>query len=161
MTITITSSGDDVSMDLKGVARRVKRPLPALRQVGSFIAASNRRQFATHGAYYGKPWKPLQPDYLQWKIRNGYSRRTLVMTGDMRVSFVSRPMSIEKYYGDSATFGSDHWLAKFHQYGTYRNGRRAIPPRPIMKKTKVLVRGVAGIIKGHVLGKKVKIRDFM
>ena len=161
MSVTVSRSGEDVSLELKSMAKRVKNPAKAFKQIGSFIAAANRRQFATHGAYLGKPWKPLKPEYLQWKIRSGYSRRTLVMTGGMRASFVSRPMAIEEYYGTSAVYGSDHWLAKFHQYGTFRNGKRAIPPRPIMKKTPKIVRGVTGIMKAHVLGKKVAIRQFM
>ena len=161
MSITMSRRGENVSVKVKGISNRVKRPAAAFKQVGSYIAASNRRQFATHGAYYGTPWKPLKPDYLQWKVRSGYSRRTLVMTGGMRASFVSRPMKIEKYYGDTAEFGSDHWLEKFHQYGTFRNGKRAIPPRPIMKKTPVMVKGVAGIIKAHVLGEKTTIKQWM
>lgn len=156
-----TRGGEKVTQELKGVSRRIKNQTKAFKQIGSYIAASNRRQFATHGAYYGTPWKPLKPDYFQWKVKSGYSRKTLVMTGGMRASFVSRPMKIEEYKGTSATFGSDHWLAKFHQYGTFKNGKRAIPPRPIMKKTPKLVSGVSQIIKAHVLGNKITIRQLM
>ncbi len=150
-----------VKFRMKVISKRVQNPTPAWRKVGSYLAAANRKQFATEGAYYGKPWRPLKPDYLQWKIKSGYSRKTLVRTGAMRASFVSRPMDIEQYRGKTAVFGSDHPLAKFHHYGTQRNGKRVNPPRPIMVKTRKTVSDVTSIVQNYIVGNKVSIRTYL
>lgn len=150
-----------VKMRMKVISKRIQNPTPAWRKVGSYLAAANRKQFATHGAYYGKPWRPLKPDYLQWKIKNGYSRRTLVRTGGMRASFVSRPMDIEQYRGKTAVFGSDHRLAKFHHYGTRKDGKQINPPRPIMVKTRKTVSDVTSIVQAYITGKPISIRTYL
>lgn len=162
MSMTV-STGDlrKIKMRIKAMSKRVQNPEPAWRKMGSYFAAANRRQFSTHGMYYGTPWKPLKPDYLQWKIKNGYSRRTLVKTGSMRVSFTSRPMAIERYYKDSAVFGSNHEIAPFQHYGTFRNGKRAIPPRPIMVKTRKVVRDVKQIMQDYITGSKISTRSYI
>jgi len=162
MSIIVVRHGDDVALHLKEVAKRVERPLPALKKIGSYIAQANRRQFSSHGTYYGTPWKPLKPDYAQWKLRSGYGRKILVLSGGMKASFTSRPMAIEQYSATGAVFGSDHWLAKFHQYGTHRNGKRVIPPRPIIGKNKRLTAAVKDIIKKYVTdGKAPNIGGYL
>lgn len=162
MSITVDASGlKKVKAKIRVMSKRVQNPSPAWKSVGSYIAASNRRQFATHGAYYGTPWKPLKPNYAQWKVRSGYGRKTLVRTGAMRASFVSRPMAIEKYYRNYAEFGSDYWLVKFHQNGTFRNGKRANPPRPMMKKTRKMTADVTSIVKEYVINGRASVRKYL
>lgn len=139
-----------VVVDIRTQERRVKNMTPMWRKVGSYIAAVNRRQFATEGAYLGKPWKPLKPEYLQWKVKAGYSKKTLVQTGSMRATFVSRPMLVEQYANKSALFGSTHPLAPYHQYGTHRNGKPAIPARPIIVANAKLARDIGDIIVEYV-----------
>ena len=161
MTITVRNDGD-ATIRIRAMRTRLKDMTPMWAKVGSYIAQVNRRQFATHGGYLGKPWKPLKPDYLQWKISEGYSKRTLVQTGGMRASFVSRPMSVEDYNGDTATFGSNHPLAKFHQHGTHRNGKRAIPARPIVVKTPKMTRDIRDIVAEYILVKsRTRTRKYL
>ena len=81
-----------------------------------------------------------------------------MQTGGMRASFTSRPMAIEEYNGPSARFGSNHPLAKFHQHGTHRGGRRIVPARPMMRVTPKVRRDVKKIIQGHVMGHRTRIR---
>ena len=155
MSIKVDSVGlRNVTIEIKAMRMRLSNMNPMWEKVGSYLAAVNRRQFATEGAYSGKPWKSLKPDYEQWKVRNGYGqRKILVQTGAMRTSFTSRPMSIEVYNNHSAKFGSNHPLAKYHQYGTHRNGKRAIPPRPVIVKTPKLSRDIAAIVKEYIVAK--------
>lgn len=129
------------------MAERASNLTPAWPRVGAYLSAANRRQFQTEGAYYGTPWAPLSPDYMQWKVRNGYSRRTLVMTGQMRASFTSRPLPIERYSRRSAKFGSNSPIAKYHQHGT-----RHMPARPIMVATPVVMDNISTIIADYVTG---------
>lgn len=152
----------DVKYKVRGIARRSENLTPVWPRLGSFLAQANRRQFTSHGAYYGTPWAPLKPDYAQWKLRNGYGRKTLVLSGGMKASFTSRPMAIEKYYKQSATYGSDHWLAKFHQYGTHRNGKQANPPRPMMVKNRAVVKAARDMIDSYVkTGKISAVRGYL
>lgn len=147
--------------DLKDLIRRVQRPEVVWRRVGSYLSMSIRRQFATEGSYHGRPWRPLKPDYLQWKIRNGYSRKTLVQTGAMKASFVSRPMSIEKYYGKYAVYGSDNELAKYHQYGTRKDGKQINPPRPMLVASKRTKAAIRGIIEDYLAGNNRPVRSYL
>lgn len=147
-------------MDLRKMAMRAKNPTAAWHNVGSYIAAVERRQFATSGAYLnGVPWKPLKPQYLQWKVRQGYSKRVLMQSGSLRLSFTSRPMAIEVYAGTSATFGSNHPVAKYHQHGTHshKTGKKLLPKRIIMKTTPKMRRDVKTILAAHVLGKHTSV----
>lgn len=147
--------------ELKGLIRRVQRTDRMWRRVGSYLSMVNRKQFSTEGSYHGKPWRPLKPDYLQWKIKNGYSRKTLVQTGAMKASFTSRPMSIEKYYGKTAVFGSDNELAAYHQYGTRKDGKQINPPRPIMVSTRRVKRGIKNIVEDYLSGNDKSVRAYM
>lgn len=139
----------------KGISRRADNLTPVWPRVGTYLAQSNRKQFSTQGMHYGTPWRPLKPDYAQWKLRNGYGRTILVMSGGMKASFTSRPMSIERYYKKSAVYGSNYWLAKFHQDGTHRNGKQANPPRPMMVKNKQVVGAVHHMIATYIKDGKV------
>lgn len=147
--------------DLKDLIKRVKRPERVWRKIGSYLSMSVRKQFATQGGYHGKPWRPLQPDYLQWKVRNGYSRKTLVQTGAMKKSFTSRPMSIEKYYGKYAVYGSDNELAKYHQYGTRKDGKRVNPPRPMLVSSKRTKTAIRAIVEDYLAGKNRPVRSYI
>lgn len=162
MSVKITVTGlHDAKQQLRGMSHRAQDLRPAWPKVGSYISQSNRKQFTSKGAYYGTPWKPLKPEYAAWKLHHGHGRRMLVVTGTMKMSFTSRPMSIEKYYRKKAVFGSDNRLAAYHQYGTRRNGKRAIPARPMMKATPKLKRDVAQIVLTYVVHGKVAVKDFI
>lgn len=76
----------------------------------------------------GITWKPLEPEYKAWKA-NIVPFGTLVFSGDMADSFRKQgaPGNIEVINDFDASYGSSHWLAKFHQYGT-----KFMPARPII-----------------------------
>jgi phage gpG-like protein len=60
-------------------------------------------------------------------------------------------MDIETYSPKTATFGTNHWLSRFHHPGTHRNGKQANPPRPLMKKTPKMTHDVGQIVREYVL----------
>lgn len=150
-----------VSNRIKDLSKRSRDVSPVWPKVGSYLSHANRKQFTSRGAYYDTPWKPLKPEYRRWKLRSGYGRRTLVLTGAMKASFTTRPMSIERYYKKSAVFGSTSELAIFHQYGTRRNGKPAIPARPIMKTTPKVRKTINSMIEYYVVhGKAPYVKDY-
>lgn len=161
ITMTAKSTGD-VSMKLHEMAVRARNPEPAWENVGSYLSAAERRQWATSGSYFGTPWRPLKPDYLLWKAKHGYSSHILMQTGSLRMSFSSRPMSIEVYNGSSARFGSNHPLAKYHQHGTRRHGKRVNPPRPMMKVTRKVRADVKQILANYVTnGEHTRVMEML
>lgn len=146
---------------IKAVNTRANNLMPVWPKVGSYLSRSNRKQFTSRGLYYGTPWKPLQPEYALWKLHHGYGRRPLVLSGAMKTSLTSRPMSVERYHRQSAEYGTNNRLAVFHQYGTRRHGKRAIPARPMMKVTPLVRRDIRDIIKTYVTTGKVAVKDYI
>jgi phage virion morphogenesis protein len=122
-------------------------------RVGRYLSGQVRRQFSTRGAHMGTPWAPLKPEYLLWKVANGYPRSTLVMRGDLKNSFVQRPMSVEIYRKDTAVFGSDDPKAVWHQYGTKRNGKQVNPPRPMLVFTTEIKSEMVDIVRRYIRGR--------
>lgn len=115
MTVTVNKRQmAGVQARISGMSARAENAEAVWPRVGSYLSRQINRQFVTEGAHFGRPWKPLQPSYRLWKIRHGYSRKILVQTGQMRESFTKRPMSIEIYRKDSATFGSSNPKAGWH-----------------------------------------------
>lgn len=160
--IAVDVSGlQDAKTRIKAINVRAKNLTPMWPKVGSYLAAVNRKQFTTRGVYLGTPWSPLQPEYASWKLSHGYGRRPLVLSGALKTSYTSRPMSVERYYKKSALFGSSNRLAPYHQHGTRRNGKRAIPARPVMAMTPQVKRDIGNMIGEYVVNGKVAAKDYI
>lgn len=140
---------------LAGRTQDVSRVWP---KVGGYLSRQIRRQFSTRGKHFGTPWKPLAASTRKQKRKLGFPRIPLVRTGDLRGSFIGRPMRIEIKEKTHAIFGSDLNTAVWQQYGTKRNGKRHIPPRVILKITPEVSKEVAGIIRKHIMGRPVSTK---
>ena len=152
MSVTMTVNGGKATIaKLQAMKGRTKRVDPAWREVGSHISKQIKNQFRTRGATFGTPWKPLAPSTVLEKKRKGYPRQPLVRTGKMKRLVTGRPLEVEQYAGQVATFGTKSKIALFQHGGTKRNGKRHIPARPIMKMTPKLRREIRDILKKHVL----------
>ena len=138
---------------LKAVARRAENPEGVWPRVGQYLSFTANRQFVTEGMYLlGRPWKPLTSKYRLRKIRMGGSRKILRFSGDMASTLTSRPMSIEQYSGDTATFGSRDPKVAWHHRGTYRDGKRVNPPRPILPFNETVREDIKEIMIAYVTG---------
>lgn len=148
-------TGDkDVSRKIRAYGKRAENIPPRVWQrVGAYMSRVSRQQFTSEGARLGRKWKPLKPEYRLWKIRSGFNRKILVQTGAMRQGFTGRPMDIEEYHKNSATFGSSNQKAIWHHYGTRRNGEQVNPPRPILVVTPEIAKDVRDILADHVAGR--------
>ena len=143
---------NDAKATIKIMRTRVNNPTPAFKSIGSYLALYNKKVFATNGAYGGKPWKPLKPNYLQWKVRSGYSGNTLIRTGKLRRSYISRPMDIERYLKSKAIYGTSVKYAGYHHTGTSK-----MPARPVMTVTKKMTKNINKIVLNHLTGKKTNV----
>lgn len=148
----MTVIGEDrVARHLRGVGNRAQNVLPVWPKVGNYLSSRVQRQFLSNGAQFNTPWKPLKPEYRLWKMRNGFGNKTLIMSGEMKRSFTGRPMDIELYSPQSATFGSSNQKAVWQHYGTRRNGKRVIPPRKILVLTREVRADIKDIVGRYIL----------
>lgn len=122
----------EAARGLRGMGRRAVDISPVWPKVGAYLSRQTRIQFATRGARSGDKWKPLAPRTIQDKLRGGWPMAPLVRTHELKQSFVGRPMNVEVYYKNTAQFGSDLDKARWQHFGTFRHGRRHIPPRKIV-----------------------------
>lgn len=146
----------EVAVDIKVIRGRAEDVSRVWPSVGQYLSREVRKQFVTEGAHFGTPWKPLKPAYRLWKIRNGFSRKILRRTGELLQSFTGRPMDIERYQRQEARFGSDLDKARWHNFGTKRNGKRVNPPRPILKVTPAVRREVKNIVQDWITKGRVR-----
>jgi hypothetical protein len=144
--------------EMQKVARRIRKLdknsldlTTVWRRAGSRIARDNRRQFATKGAFQGTPWKPLARSTLRGKLRSGGRRQMLRKTDALFRSFTGRPMGIEIYGPHEAHYGSPLQTAVWQQNGTFMNGKRHIPPRPIQKLNATTRREIIDMVVTHVM----------
>jgi phage gpG-like protein len=152
LTLTVKVNGRSIlaKRHIRNLQMRATNLMPMWPRVGTYLSGVVRKQFASKGVYLQTPWKPLQPDYRLWKVKHGYSSAILVKTGDLKRSF-GRPMQIESYRRDSASFGSREQTALWHQDGTRRHGRQVNPPRPILKATPLVKREVKKIVRDWIV----------
>lgn len=118
---------------------------PAWRAVGDHIAGEVDQQFATQGSHFGTPWDPRRPNYGHDMKPDAGWNPLLVQTGTLRDSFTSRPMGVERYSPQSATFGSDDYRAGFHHHGT-----SDIPARPILRATEQMAEDASAILARYI-----------
>jgi phage gpG-like protein len=143
---------DGVLRRFHSIASKSQDMTPVWPKVGSYLSNEVRQQFATQGLHFGTPWKPLTPAYARRKRKMG-GGKILVLSGDLRRSFVGRPMDIEVYSKDRARFGSSRPTAIWHQKGTHRNGKRVNPPRPMMRVTKKVRSDVRKKMADHIMSR--------
>lgn len=143
-----------VAARLRRLANKAEDVSPVWPRVGAYVARTVNQQFVTEGARLGKPWKPLKPEYRLWKMRNGYSRKILVQTGEMRRKFTGRPMDVEEYGPNWARFGTTDQKAIWQHYGTERNGKRVITPRKILWAHKDIRDTTTRLMNEHLMGRK-------
>jgi phage gpG-like protein len=149
-------AGRRVAKRVRSIAGRAEDVTPAWPKVGAYLSRQVRRQFATRGKHFGTPWKPLKKQTRLQKTKLGFPRIPLVRTGDLRKSFIGRPMNIEIKRPQSAVFGSSLNKAVWQQFGTKRGGRPAIPPRPMLRITPVQSKEVGDIIRKFVMDRKTR-----
>lgn len=137
---------------LRQMADRAENVTPAWPHVGSYLSKTANRQWATRGAWLGTKWKPLAASTRAEKRRLGFPAIPLQRTKTLRRQFTKRPMRDEVYTPKSAFFGSSSDLARWQARGTYRNGKRHIPPRPILIATERERHEIKGILTRYVVG---------
>ena len=157
MGVTIKGNGiKNIKGKIKVIENRTNNPEKCFEYIGSYLSAYNRKMFATNGAFGGKVWAPLKPDYQQWKIRHSVGKATLVRSGKLKASYTSRPMKIERYGKTVAVYGTDVKYAHFHESGT-----RKMPARVVMQANSKVRKDIQQIVADYISGRPVGIRSML
>jgi hypothetical protein len=123
----------ETARKIRAMADRAQDVSPAWHAVIAWFAEQNRKQFATRGARYVTPWRPLAASTVQQKRRAGFPLDPLVRTTKLRDSLTRRPLGVEHVTGREMTAGTTARYARFHQVGT----RRGLPSRPLFSAAQI------------------------
>lgn len=113
---------------------------PVFRKAEKDLSDIYTKHFSSNGS--GK-WKPLDAEYGAWKSANYPGRPTLVQSGNLFRTI--RKFSVREINKNTARFGTDAKVAKFHQYGTW-----SMPKREIIFEPPMFARKLAQDIADHI-----------
>jgi hypothetical protein len=146
-----------------GVA--VKRQLfyeeAILTAMADLIKDDAKRKFGVYQEQAGpfNEWQQLSPFTMADRVKKGFEPdNPLYRTGDLMHSVYKRVNIAEK----KAVIGSDSDIMVWQERGTFKNGKRHIPPRPVLgpaafenkrKLQKIAAQGVVAWIMGAALKK--------
>lgn len=123
MRIVVSITGADVAAaKLGAMAMRVRNMTPAFDEIGGHFRTMIAGQFA------GGAWAALKPYTIAWK---GHATK-LVYTGGMEQSWTTEgaPGNVSQPRARGGTFGSEHELVHWHQWGTSRMVARPVDTSP-------------------------------
>jgi phage gpG-like protein len=95
----------------------------ALTRASEKIQADLSIIFKTEGRSHGVDWKDLNPRYLAYKVKKGFSEKKLHRTTTLAQSFTYKVQDWKAVIGTPVPY------AVYHETGT----RRGIPPRPYVQ----------------------------
>lgn len=125
---------------LKNMRKAAKDLRPVFRKAEKDLSDIYTKHFTSNGS---GQWKPLDAEYGAWKSANFPGRPTLVRSGALFNSI--KKFSVREIKKDSARFGTDAKVAKFHQYGTF-----SMPKREIIFEPPLFAKKLAKEIADHI-----------
>ena len=137
MPDTVKVSGDDYTNEQ---IRRLAVQLADLRGFWPLVVPVfigwMRQQFETQGAFGGRRWAPLSPDYAAWKQRHAPGKGLLVFSGGIRQA-ASRPTRTATPRAltltiDDSTFGHGPRKVKRPILQHHQAGGGRLPARPLV-----------------------------
>jgi phage gpG-like protein len=115
---------------LSTLGNRVKNLKPAFKDISSNFLEVEKRMFVSGG----RParWKPLNEKYAQWKNKHYPGKPTMILTGDLKNSLISRGGDhIERIGRMSLEVGTKDPKGDWHQTGAGNLPvRKVISPIP-------------------------------
>jgi len=140
MRIQIHVDASEARESLENVSKAVGDLRPVFRKAKKDLSDTYTKHFLTNGS--GK-WAPLDAKYGAWKSANFPGRPTLVRSGSLFRTI--KKFSVSEINKQSASFGTDADVAKFHQYGTW-----SMPKREIIFEPPMFARKLAQDVKDHI-----------
>ena len=116
---------------------------PAWEEFLTWWALGNKEQFASRGARWRTPWKPLAPRTVRDKRTQGWLADPMVRTTRLRGELARRPLGVEHVTAGAVTAGTDLDYAIYHQRGA---PRAHLPQRKLIDADAVAREGAAGSV---------------
>jgi hypothetical protein len=116
---------------------------PAWEEFLTWWTIGNKEHFASRGARWRTPWKPLAPRTVREKRSQGWMADPLVRTTRLRGELVRRPLGVEHITAGAVTAGTNLDYAIYHQRGA---PRAHLPRRPLINADAVAREGAASSV---------------
>lgn len=129
------------------MARRASAAQPAFGAMADDFHGIMDQAFATEGAIFGQRWRPLVPQYLERRQRQGRGSNILELLGGkggrLRAALTGRSSkwSVRRVKARSLEIGTNLGIARVHQKG----GVVAIPSGPFKPAVRIPARPFIGI----------------
>jgi phage gpG-like protein len=127
MRVRVEVNTNDAQELLQDARDRIEDLRPVFRRAKEDLSDIYTKHFSSKGV--GK-WAPLDAEYGAWKSVRFPGAPTLVRSGELFKSIEN--FSVSEINRQSARFGTDAPVAKFHQYGTWSMPKREIIFEPPM-----------------------------
>jgi phage gpG-like protein len=127
MRVRVEVNTNDAQELLQDARDRIEDLRPVFRRAKEDLSDIYTKHFSSNGD--GK-WAPLDAEYGAWKSVRFPGAPTLVRSGELFKSIEN--FSVSEINRQSARFGTDAPVAKFHQYGTWSMPKREIIFEPPM-----------------------------
>lgn len=127
MRVRVEVNTNDAQELLQDVRDRIEDLRPVFRRAKEDLSDIYTKHFLSNGN--GK-WAPLDAEYGAWKSVHFPGATTLIRSGGLFKSIET--FSVSEINRQSARFGTDAPVAKFHQYGTWSMPKREIIFEPPM-----------------------------
>lgn len=125
--LTFKVNGQELwSFELDRFRQRLGDMTPVWEGIADEYAVIWGREFRLEGAWVR--WKPLSPQYRQWKAKNYPGQKILQLSGDLMDSMTNRPFGVDFIDRKVMVIGTQLPYADYHQRGT-----KNMPARPIIK----------------------------
>jgi len=142
--MTVTTTGlEDVRDRFQAMWARGQDLSPAWEVFLTWWAVGNKEHFASRGARWRTPWKPLAPRTIRDKRAQGWIMDPMVRTTRLRGELVRRPLGVEHITASTVTAGTDIEYAIFHQRGA---PRAHLPRRKLIDADAVAREGAIGSV---------------
>ena len=127
MRVRVEVNTNDAQELLQDVRDRIEDLRPVFRRAKEDLSDIYTKHFLSNG---NGRWAPLDAEYGAWKSVRFPGAPTLVRSGELFKSIET--FSVSEINHQSARFGTDAPVAKFHQYGTWSMPKREIIFEPPM-----------------------------
>jgi len=132
--INIRMDAATMQAAIEGMQSNLSDLRPAWRQVHQVLLRFEREVFRSEGAYTGRPWQPLTPEYAARK-QSRWGRRPILQASQRMFRSFTDAGHDEHVFEMTPTrmiFGSRVFYARYHQDGT-RARRTGVPRTPLQR----------------------------
>lgn len=117
--VTVQAEGGPAVLDalerLRTIGQRMK---PVFADIGEYLLQSHDERWDAQVSPDGVPWRPLDPDYADWKKEHGKSEKILILDQYLKLLHYEAT-------DDGLELGTDRVYGAIHQFGS--DGPTSVP----------------------------------